>query len=995
MSSARNMRKSVLSIAMGVCLSSLAMSPAYAQSATGGVAGRANAGDTITLVNSATGASRTVTVAGDGTYRLSQLPVGDYSLQVKRSGQEVGQPVAVNVSLGGTTTVNLGNEGNLTNLDAVQVVGSRVVNRVDVYSTETATNVTREEISRMPVDQSLSSVALLAPGVVNSGATFGGLSFGGSSVAENVVYINGLNVTDPFFRRGNSTVPFAFYQEFQVKTGGYSVEFGRSTGGVINAVTRSGGNEFHGGLELTFEPAAWQERGKDRYHKNGSLHEVYSRDNSSWYKSNIWASGPIMKDKLFFFAMYEQRDSRSNSYGTSSATKGRADNGFWGTKLDWQIADDHLLEFLAFSDEAETSTKQYQYNWDADVLGNQNGEGLNGSGGESWSLTYTGHFGDNFTAKALYGINKLSATGGSELDGACSIVTRSGEYDDKYGEPSLPVGCHPTNARPYSRYDKREAARLDFEWTLGDHLLRFGFDHEKVTSDNSLFNPGDGWAYSATVMKPGDELSNGALVPAGVTDVVDARHYATGALTEGLTQAFYLEDVWNVTDRFLLTAGLRLDQFDNKIFGKTFIKIDNMLAPRFGFSYDVKGDGSTKLFGNLGRYYLPVTNKVTDYFGGGTIDEHKFYVLNGWSEQKNPETGESYLAPILGAQIGSVDDSQNVLPKEDFREAVAKDIKAPFQDEAILGFQKALNREWSWGVNATYRRMGRTVDDVNINSYGCISGDWPYVNPGEKVTLWCEDTDSYITIDTSKDGYKASTTGVVMGYSKPRRTYKAVEFQIDRAWDGKWSLNASYLWSKSEGNFEGPVNSDTGYADTGLTQNFDHPANNQDYGPLFNDHRHQIKLRGAYKLNDIWSFGGTVTAVSGGPITGFGTYWPKDGRSAGSPSNEYGGGGSFWLCEQNCSSSNPADWVMKYSPRGAFGRLPWTYDVSANVTWTLPVPDVDLKVRFSVYNLLNNQEVVNVHSRYEAARGVKRPFFGEGTRWQSPRYMQLVMTYNF
>ena len=106
------------------------------------------------------------------------------------------------------------------NLNAVQVVGSRVINRVDVRSTESATNINRQELSRLPVDQSLSSVALLAPGVINSGATFGGLSFGGSSVAENAVYINGLNVTDPYRRQGFSSVPFGFYEEFQVKTGG-------------------------------------------------------------------------------------------------------------------------------------------------------------------------------------------------------------------------------------------------------------------------------------------------------------------------------------------------------------------------------------------------------------------------------------------------------------------------------------------------------------------------------------------------------------------------------------------------------------------------------------------------------------------------------------------------------------------------------------------------------------------------------------------------------
>ena len=208
-------RRAALCIALGACFA--ATTPVVlAQSATGAVAGRASAGDQVTIVNSATGASRTVTVSADGAYRLTQLPVGDYELRVARDGQAKGQPISVNVQLGGTTTVNLGGDGSVTNLDAIQVVGSRVINRVDVRSTESATNVSREEISRLPVAQSLSSVALLAPGVI-AGATsnVSGLSFGGSSVAENAVYINGLNVTDPYRRQGFSSVPFAFYQEFQ------------------------------------------------------------------------------------------------------------------------------------------------------------------------------------------------------------------------------------------------------------------------------------------------------------------------------------------------------------------------------------------------------------------------------------------------------------------------------------------------------------------------------------------------------------------------------------------------------------------------------------------------------------------------------------------------------------------------------------------------------------------------------------------------------------
>lgn len=415
------LRRAALCIALGSCLASMAPL-AMAQSVTGAVAGRANAGDQITVTNPDTGLSRTVTVGKEGTYRVAQLPPGDYTLVAGG-----GAPISISVSLGGTTTVNL-TGGGAVDLDVVQVIGSRIVNRVDVRSTETATNITRQELARLPVDQNLTSVALLAPGVVASGATFGGLTFGGSSVAENAVYINGLNVTDPYLRRGFSSVPFAFYDQFQVKTGGYSAEFGRSTGGVINAITRSGGNEFHGGVEVTMEPSAWAASKEDHFHSDGSLDERdrTSRDTSPLFKTNVWASGPIVKDRLFFFAMYENRDNDSKDIDTSDAFITKSNNDFWGAKLDWRINDDHSLELLAFSDKSDSVTSSYGYTWDTSERGEWQGDSSSGSGGDNWSATYTGHFGDNFVAKAMYGVNKRSALSGSPLDGDCSIIRVSG-----------------------------------------------------------------------------------------------------------------------------------------------------------------------------------------------------------------------------------------------------------------------------------------------------------------------------------------------------------------------------------------------------------------------------------------------------------------------------------------------------------------------------------------------------------------------------------------
>jgi hypothetical protein len=1000
-----NLRKAALCVALTACLGSIAPM-AFAQSATGAVAGRANAGDQITITNTATGLSRSVTVGADGSYRLSQLPIGDYSLKVNRDGQSAGQELTVAVPLGGTATVNLSAEGGLSNLDTVQVRGSHVINRVDVYSTESSFNVNREELARMPVAQDLSSVALLAPGVVGGNSSFGGISFGGSSVAENSVFINGLNVTDFYKRQSFSSAPFAFFQEFQIKTGGYSAEFGRSTGGVINAVSRSGSNEIEGGASVTFEPSALRSSAEDRYYDDGRVNVRASQDTRSFTKTNVWGSGPLIKDKLFLFAMYEQRDTNSGNTNAAgnSWTKGDSNNGFWGTKLDWNISDNHLLELMAFSDEGESDAEIYTYDFANAKRGTSAPSmSTSASGGTSGSLTYTGHFGDNFTAKAMYGINQSSSYTSSPADGLCDFITyENSSYGAVYRGMGSPVlGCHP-GGTIVNHEDERIAKRLDFEWRLGNHQLRFGWDDELMNTDRSTIYPGPTHKYyTAYGTKPGNLLDNGTVVPDGVNAFVRARERADGGVFDIKANAWYLEDNWNITPGLMLNLGVRMDNFENlTTVGTTFTKQDNLFSPRLGFSWDMKGDGSTKLFGNLGRYYMPIPSILSYNFAGGLKDEYTYYALNGWTQQSNPITGAPYMAPNLGAQLGPVDQSQNIAVK-DLRQSVDRDLEAVYQDEAILGFQTMINQAWSWGITGTYRKMENALDDIRINALCGTrhSNLWPIANPGDTLTLWgtkaqgCAE-DGWVTIDTSKEGYITTGSNRIIGYSKPERIYKSVEFQIDRAWDDKWAFNASYLWSKSSGNHEGPVNSDTGYSDTGMVQHWDHPANNERYGDLFNDHRHQIKLRGAYKLNEMWSFGTTLTALSGGPITAFGVTWPDENLAVASYTSTGSGGGTGWLCVDKCAGAWQ-DRVYKYSARGDFGRMPWTYNLGATVTWTLPVEGIDLKARLSVYNLLNTQEVINVAARYEGQPGVMRDTFGTGTRWQSPRYAQFVVTWNF
>ncbi len=1006
----KHVRKAALCVALAACLGSIApMALAQDGAVTGRLVtegGQKLSGATVTVRNPQTGFARSTTVNADGSYRIPLLSPGTYQMELSVGG---GAPTPVGevvVTLGNATTVNVP-VGAINTLGAVEVRAPQVVSMVDVTSTESAMNISRQDLARMPVDQDLKSVAMLAPGVVSGKSSLGaqGISFGGSSVAENAVYIDGLNVTDFYNRVGFSSAPFAFFQEFQVKTGGYSVEYGRTTGGVINAVTRSGTNEFHAGAELTAEPSAWGSSGKDYYLPNGDPYIISSHDGGTHNKLNVWGSGAIVKDRLFFFGMYEARDNRAFSTSNDGSTfnNGKADDGFWGGKLDWQITDNHSLSLLGFSDSNQNVADVYRYDYVTGTRGSQTNTIFTDTGGDNYALTYNGHLTDTFAMKAMVGRNTRDYANYSQTDIECNrVVSEAG-----IAPAGIPLGCT-TNSAVESREDERKAGRLDFEWTLGDHLLRFGLDREENTSDYERMYPGPGgFYYNVYRTTPGATLVNGGQVPAGTTAYVRARRYEIAGTFETDNSAYYLEDNWSVTPNLLLNIGLRLEAFDNKDSeGRSYIKMDDMVAPRFGASWDIKGDGTMKLFGNVGRYFLPVANVINIKQAGGLLDERTYYALAGWETREL--NGSQYQVPVLGAQIGPVDDSQGDGTVGDLRSEVDRDMDPVYQDEAILGFQQSINEAWSYGVRGIYRKLHNAIDDMEISATGACGPDgyigWVMANPGKKVTVWgdtnCDgDADGWVTVDTAKegwamyrqDGLDADGDPIMTyigqrGWEKPKRDYKALELQLDRAWDGKWSMNASYTLAYGRGNAEGPVNSDTDFADTGRTENFDDPwVNYNGYGYLSNDRRHQFKLRGAYAITDNWLVGATLDARSGGPITGFGVGNPYD-------STAYH---SYYVCVENCDSDFSAERVYAHNARGGYGRLPWSYELGASVTWLKSFNETNLKVKFAVYNLTNQQKKLSVNQEYEGAIGSPNDLFLYPESFQAPRYAQLVVSLDY
>ena len=942
----------------------------------------------VTVRNPQTGFSRTVKVDADGYYRFPFLPVGEYVVEATKNGATLGKLADVTVSLGAATTANV--TLAMTTLEEVQVLGTRIVTVVDVTSTESATNVTREDLERLPVERDLMSVAMLAPGVGkgDAGLCAGGncgLSFGGSSIAENTVYINGLNVTDFYNRVGSSSVPYAFYKEFQVKTGGYSVEFGRTTGGVINAVTRSGTNEFDFGTEIVWEPNFLQTAATDRFDGSGNPYIIGSYDEYDRMSATAYASGPIVKDKLFFFALYEARNYEPDYTSSSGNTfyEAAEDDAFWGAKIDWQINDHNLLELLAFSDENEEVRDAYGFTYPEGQRGAFEQTRFTDNGGMNWAATYTTYLTDNFSAKALYGENERAFSRFSQNDLECARVRdlRPGGAGD--------VGCTST-ASVTQRDDTREAARLDFEWDLGDHQLRFGLDHETNISEHEQYYPGPERLLYEVRRAGTPTLENGAPIAIG-TEYVRTRQNEVDGEFETSNSAYYLEDNWSITDSLVLNAGVRVEAFDNKNSdGDSYIKMDDMVAPRVGFSWDVKGDNRSKLFGNAGRYFLPVANVINIKQAGGFLDRRTFYQFLGF--ESFDYNGLTRQRPVLGAQIGSIDDSQGDGTVGDLRGEVDADMDPVYQDELILGFQSMIDDKWSWGVRGIYRKLNNAIDDMEITSTGVVCDGQPvgagFVmgNPGQPVTVFTDtncdgENDGFVTIDTARAGWAMFDGDEYVGdvgYPEPKRSYKALEIMIDRAWDEVWSFNATYTLSYSEGNAEGPVNSDTDFADAGRTEAFDNPwVNYGANGYLPNDHRHALKVRGAYALGEHWEFGATLSVLSGGPISARGEGNPFDETSF----------ESFFVFNETTG-----EWELH--ERGSEGRTPWLYDVGANVTYRHSFEVADLQIKLSVYNLLNQERITEVDDYlFSVPNG--NPDWKIGTGYQDPRYAQLTFKLDF
>lgn len=931
------------------------------------------AGATIVLTDKKNGFNRTLTADDQGRFNLSNIPAGRYDVVVTKPGYQTSKIDNVSVTIGGTASLEISMTAG--NVEVISVTGARI-SAVDVTSTEASFNISAEDIQMMPISQNLTSVALLAPGTNLGDSRFGNLaSFGGSSIAENVYFVNGLNMTN--FRNGvgGATVPFTAFKFFQVKTGGYSAEFGRSTGGVVSSVTKSGGNEFEAGTNIRYTPRSLREQSPDVFYQNngGCTTNAQGKETCAKYvgdlfinngdtrrnivETDLYASGAVIEDTLFFYGLYTHRDDVATSRNAldDEGYRSTDDDPYYLARIDWNINDDHSLMLWTFSDKRDIADDTFP---DGEPVKNS----FYQTGGRSKAIRYTGQLTDDFSVSAMVGEVQFRDTTRSAADD-CPYI-----YDLTTAET---LGCG-INLTVGTNADERNQRRLDFEYKgFAGHEIRFGYDGERNESVAET-NLSGGIYYAYRTYQAGAVLPNNFVLPAAER-IVRVRDYKSGGTFKTNNDAWYVEDKYQVTDTLTLDLGIRSESFENlNADNKPFIEVKNKYAPRLGLAWDPTGAGESKFVAKLGRYFLPVAANTNVRLAGAELYQHTFY--------RYTSIGSDFV-PVLGQKLGdTVVFGDGTAP--DTSSVTKQNIEPMYSDELMLGYEALINDDWSWGVAMMHRNLGNAIDDVSIQNglralgladpKSKTDGDhFVLLNPGKGASFY---------YDANKDGVNEliNLTAEQLGYPEMIRKYNSLELSLKRHWSNDWMLNMTYVWSKSYGNAEGYVKSDNAQTDAGLTTDWDYPyLMDGAYGDLPNDRRHVFKVYGAYQITENLSVGLNSSLSSGRPRNALGSgYFPDQAN--------YHYGDTYYVGD------------TKF-PRGSFGRTPWVFNLDMNAKYKLPIEQVESYLEVEVFNILDMDTPTRYVEKAEigdAAFSVE-PSFGLPAAFQNPRRVQLTASFKF
>ena len=912
-----------------------------------------------------TGVVLTATTDSEGVYRFPSLSPGTYEITASLSGFAPKKQGDISVGLGQVKKVDLalGLQGVA---ESVQVTAESPL--VDVKQSARQTNIRAEQVELLPHGRDFTTLVTQAPGA-NSESKLGGLSIDGASAGENRYIIDGIETTNLQSGVSGKNVIADFVEEVQVKSSGYTAEFGGATGGVINVLTKSGTNDWHGSALFNWESSRLQGEPTPTLRSvPGSPAAVtpveyvtYPKDTSDRVEPGFALGGPIFKNRAWFFGAYQPAYTNINRVVNPSTAVNPAANTFdQKQKQQVQYVTGNVTSQL--SDSVRTRVA-YNNSWSK-------------TDGVLPSLAGTDSSTTNFTK----GTKRPNYTVSGNVDWVASqklfFGLRGGYYFSDINDFNVPIGPRLTfntgsnaifpetpaslvrnngfaNIAPntLSQYDQQTRAYFQGDGTWyakggGDHQIKFGVQADrlgnKVNSGESGNRIQMRWN---TLLDSSDPTSRGTYGYYQVRS--NGVKPKQGFITEGDIHmnvlGLFVQDAWTVNNKLTVNVGLRTEQekvptystgTDIPAFGVEFNFADK-LAPRAGFAYDINGDGKWKAFGSWGVFYdIFKLELPRGSFGGDKWLEY-YYALDtvDWTTILDAVTNVAGCPPACpGRILRGAPTAANPKGGIDFRhpsfgaDAIEPDLKPMRQQEATFGLEHQLSDVVAGSIRYVHKQVDRGIEDT-----GSLDADgneiYIIANPGEGLTEF-----AFRNPDTN--------------LPKPKRDYDSVEFAIEKRFANNWFLRSSYLWSRLYGNYSGLSQSDeNGRTSPNVGRLYDYPmmmfqdGGKAAYGPLPTDRPNQFKTQFIYQFKMGTSVGVNEYVASGLPVS----------REIGIfPGSAY---------------------PVQYLGRGSDGRTPMFSQTDLLVAHNFRMGGSrGFQLSFNVLNLFNQDTTVSRNSTYRVQR---------------------------
>ena len=639
-------------LALGLALGLAAAVPAAAQNVTSALRGKvtdeqggALPGVAVTAKNPGTSATRSVVTGALGQYFLPNLPAGTYELTATLQGFGVGKRSGLVLRVGQEGTVDFTLKvGGLTE----EILVTEAAPLLETTRNTVGTIINREQIDDLPViDRDFSSLAKLSPGVtVGAGANGDSLAINGQRGYMNGFFVDGATAEWQYYGKQSSTFVQDWIQEFQVMTNSYPAEFGTASGGIINAITRSGSNQFSGRAYGFFRDDSLDAAPfGGTFDANGKPEYLDQAPPLSQKRLGGFLSGPVVKDKLFFFAGYEyfKRDSSEilaiTDYWRNRGEKGvlpveGKDNPFM-LKLDWNAnGKNHVSLRYDRTDRLDTNQSQVSGSLDTEEVRYTFGGPIWNIVG-SWTSTLSNtKFNE---VRVNYGSNKppivcnKSGTGGvANLD-----LGRPGTFSTQI-YPGATFGCP-----VFTGLEGEKTLQIadNFSFTTGRHQFKTGAQAYQVRTLVDVTNFHDGfWTFPNDIAF---DINN----PDSYPDFFDGNLGRVNVDTSLWNWYLYFQDTWQVNDKLTLNLGLRYDYDNTAKAGNEYVdqknaqlvsryggspplskaKVDsNNVSPRVGIVYTPGRDKRTTLRLALGRFYDQNHNNFNAIYYANTLLAEQF-----------------------------------------------------------------------------------------------------------------------------------------------------------------------------------------------------------------------------------------------------------------------------------------------------------------------------------------------------------------------------------